>query len=314
MLQSLRIRLTLSHTLPVLIVVPLLGLGLLYQLEQRLFLNIARELAVQGILIAHISDTDAQLWQDPTRAANLLNTLQQQVPAQMEFVDGVTLADAGATVSTQPEASDSTAEQLTMLDGTELDKSLLAQVHQGQVVWTIHTDRNSERAINVIVPVTDNEGNVMGAVHLMQRITDLQERINSLRILVLVTLLAGALCSVLLGLLLARSIGTPLLNLSDVVTKFQPTAESAPVPETGPTEIKTLAISFNHLSRRLYELERTRTLLLSGIVHEIGRPLGAMRVAAQTIAAGSSLQTAQELANGISQHIDRLQLQLDDLV
>ncbi|MEZ4656254.1 MAG: HAMP domain-containing sensor histidine kinase [Caldilineaceae bacterium] len=308
MMHSLRMRLALSHTLPILIFVPLLGLVLLYQLEQRFFLNyMARELAVQGALIAEFPRTDPRIWNDPVLATGLINTLQQSVPAQMSFVDEATLL-AAINADTASAASGQTNPQ------AELGASLLARASRGQVVWTIDNGAaTADRTINVAVPVLGGNGKVVGAVRLAQRLTDVQERINGLRVVVLATLFVGAILSLLLGLVLARSLGAPLLRLSQAVASFQPTDQPEQVPETGPTEMKSLAANFNRMSERLHELERTRTLLLSGIVHELGRPLGSIKAAAQTVEANADVELSHELAGGISEHVDRLRLQLEDL-
>ena len=308
MWHSLRARLALSHTLPILIFVPLLGLVLLYQLEQHFFLNyMARELAVQGALIAEFPRTDPRIWNDPVLATGLINTLQQSIPAQMAFVDEDALLAAA-------NADESSAADTSTNPQSELDASLLARASQGQVVWTIDNGATAaDRAINVAVPVFGANGKVVGAVRLAQRLTDVQERINGLRVVVLATLFAGAILSLLLGLVLARSLGAPLLRLSEVVANFRPTDKPEHVPETGPTEMKSLAASFNRMSERLHELERTRTLLLSGIVHELGRPLGSIKAAAQTLETNGNIELSQELAGGISEHIDRLRLQIEDL-
>jgi two-component system sensor histidine kinase BaeS len=113
--------------------------------------------------------------------------------------------------------------------------------------------------------------------------------------------------------MLARSLGAPLLHLTEAVARFSPEKSPEFLPEQGPDELKTLAITFNRQSRHLYELERTRKILLSGIVHELGRPLGSIKTAAQTIQHNEDRMLCAELAGGISDQIDQLRLQIDDL-
>jgi signal transduction histidine kinase len=60
-------------------------------------------------------------------------------------------------------------------------------------------------------------------------------------------------------------------------------------------------------------LERSRQALLTGIVHELGRPLGAIKAAAQTIRNSADHQLAVDLAAGINDQVDELRLQIDDL-
>ncbi len=95
--------------------------------------------------------------------------------------------------------------------------------------------------------------------------------------------------------------------------RFRPTAPLERVPEVGPTEIRTVAASFNQMSARLVELESSRRALLTGIVHELGRPLGAIKAAAQTIRKNPDPDLAVELATGIDDQVDQLRLQVEDL-
>lgn len=304
MLQSLRVRLALSHALPILIFVPLLGLTLLYQLERRYFLdNIAEELAIQGILIAELTRTNSQIWTDPQVASAIINQLQERIPARMEFVDSQSNRLASTAVDEQELLGESSAEPL-------VQKALT-----GKVAWTIDaTTRQGNKAIDVAVPVHSRDGSVAGVVRLSHSLSDLQARINSLRWLVLGTLFAGAAVSLVVGVFLARALGTPLIRLSRTVANFRPYTKPKPEPETGPTEIKSLMSNFNEMSERIHELERTRKLLLSGVVHELGRPLGAIKAAAQTIEHSVDPALTAELATGIDEQVDNMRLQLDDLV
>lgn len=303
MFRNLRNRLALSHTLPILVFVPLLGLMLLYQLERRYFLdNLAKELAVQGALIATLTRSDPELWHDPTVAGRVLNNFQAQIPANIELIDKQAIRLAANNASDQEQIGQVTTEPL------------LREALQGQVVWSV--DRNvasAENVIDVAVPVVNFEGKVEGAIRLSQRLTDIQARLDAQRWVIWLTLLVGAAVSLALGLILARSIGAPLLQLTDAVARFMPGRPPILVPEVGPDEIKALAATINGMEARLYELERSRKLLLAGVVHELARPLGAMKVAAQTIYQSHDPLLAEELAHGIDEHIDRLRLHLDDL-
>jgi signal transduction histidine kinase len=134
-----------------------------------------------------------------------------------------------------------------------------------------------------------------------------------LRGLVWLMLGLGAILSLLLGLALAQSVAAPLHRLAEVVGRFRPTAPLERVHEVGPTEIRTVAAAFNQMSARLVELEGSRRALLTGIVHELGRPLGAIKAAAQTIRKNPDPELAVELATGIDDQIEQLRLQVEDL-
>ncbi|MEZ4862390.1 MAG: ATP-binding protein [Caldilineaceae bacterium] len=303
LLRSLRNRLALSHTLPILVFVPLLGLTLLYQLERRYFLdNLAKELAVQGALIANFTRNNPEIWQDPTVAQDELQTLQSHVAATLELVDSKAIRLAASAPAENAE--------IGLYDPTPL----LQEALRGEVVWAIdRTAPPAENVIDVAVPVINSQDKLEGVIRLSQQLTDIQARVTALRWLVLITLLIGAFVSLGLGLALARSIGAPLLQLTDAVASFTPGRPPQLIPATGPDELRTLATTLNHMEERLYELERSRALLLSGVVHELARPLGAMKAAAQTICRSNDMALGQDLAHGIDEQIDQLQFHLDDL-
>src|SRR5690606_3014284 len=133
---------------------------------------------------------------------------------------------------------------------------------------------------------------VVGVVRLSNSLEEIRRRVAPLRFLFWITLGAGAGLSVLLGLVLAQSLAAPLQRLATAVAGFTPTSPPQPVPETGPTEVRTLAASFTRMGRRLYDLEQSRMVLLTGIVHELGRPLGAIKAAAQTIRGSQDVELA----------------------
>jgi signal transduction histidine kinase len=130
---------------------------------------------------------------------------------------------------------------------------------------------------------------------------------------ILVTVLGGGAIALLVGLALASSISGPLARLTHLVSQLDLGKSPEPLPEKGPEEVEVLASTINHLWDRLQRLELDRRRLLAGIVHEINRPLGAVKVAAQTIVTSADRESAVQLASGIDDQVDRLQRQLDDL-
>ncbi|HMN30982.1 MAG TPA: HAMP domain-containing sensor histidine kinase, partial [Caldilineaceae bacterium] len=85
--------------------------------------------------------------------------------------------------------------------------------------------------------------------------------------------------------------------------------------EQGPVEMRLLVRGFNALVERLQTLELTRRRLLANLVHELRRPLGALRSAVYALINGASddqtLRT--ELLTGIDTELKRLQRLVEDL-
>ena len=303
MLRSLRLRLALSHTIPVLLFVALLGTLLLYQLERTYFLDsLAAELAGQGAIIASFTREEPQIWADPALAQFAVEQLKTRISAQIMLINGNGQVIAASWFDSNPEVGDLVHSQV-------VDAAL-----QGKSTWSINNNVILQgQVLDVAVPVSLNPRRVLGVVRLSHNLQEIQRRLSPLRGLVWVMLGVGATLSLLLGLALAQSVAAPLRRLAEVVGRFRPTVPLERVPEVGPTEIRTVAAAFNQMGARLVELESSRRALLTGIVHELGRPLGAIKAAAQTIRKNPDPDLAVELAAGIDDQVDQLRLQVEDL-
>ncbi len=311
MLRSLRTRLALSHTIPVLFFVALLGTLLLYQLERNYFLdNLAAELAAQGAIIASFTREQPQIWRNPELAQFALEQLQTRITAQLMLLDANGRVIAASWFDADP------------VVGLPVDSPVVNAALRGQSTWSINYNVVLRgQVLDVAVPVTLAPNRIIGVIRLSHNLQEIQRRLAPLRTLVWLTVGLGAALSLAIGLALAQSVAAPLRRLAEVVGRFQPTVPLERVDESGPTEIRTLAAAYNQMGGRLVELESSRRSLLTGIVHELGRPLGAIKAAAQTIskssapdlAPDSALDLAKELATGIDDQVDQLRLQVEDL-
>jgi signal transduction histidine kinase len=85
--------------------------------------------------------------------------------------------------------------------------------------------------------------------------------------------------------------------------------------EQGPDEIRYLLRSFNYLVERLQAMQVARQRLLANLIHELGRPLGALQVGLQAVVKNpvqyDTLIT--DLLYGMQEQVVRLRRLLDDL-
>ncbi len=307
MFSSLRIRLALSHFIPILVLVPLFSLALIYLLETRVALvNVANEMAVQAQLVARLTQSNWQAWKDPNQSQPLMTRLQVLVPAQIFVVDsqGRLLVASGVAATTQ---------DVPLLS---LNEDLLRQALAGQASRQTHTGINpASNGVDVVVPVYNDKQEVVGAIQLSQGLGQTGSRLALIRWLVWATAGVGMLLAGLLGFLLSRSLNRPLEQLTAAARTIRFDQPPLPVPESGPSEVRQLAHTFNGMAERLYELEQGRRRLLRSVVHELGRPLGAIKAAAHVLGQekGSSAAVVAELAEGIDEQVDQLRLLLDDL-
>lgn len=95
----------------------------------------------------------------------------------------------------------------------------------------------------------------------------------------LAILLVGALVTVLTSASLAHWLIRPLARLATATQRIGKGQRPAPLPETGPTELATLAREFNRMGEEVESLLANRTTLLAGISHDLRSPLARIRLA-----------------------------------
>jgi len=302
-MRTLRGRLILSHILPILIVVPLLGLGIIYLLESQLLLgNLSQDLDERASLLAEVVEGQAGIWQDPVLAQELATSASFIVQGQIFFLE----PDGDLLAATDP--------ALASEIGQHPDIEGLAAVMGGEHVVLVQYNviRTDGQAL---VPVLDVNNQLVGIVGVTESIAGLASDFGRLRTLVVLTVLIEVILALVLSLVLSQRLTRPIINVTNAVSDIAAGKSLDPVEEQGPLEIRQLAASVNILSARLQELEDTRRRLLANLVHEIGRPLGAIRSAVHVLRGGGNEDPVvrDELLAGVEDEVKRMQPLLDDL-
>src|SRR5664279_1903247 len=124
MLRKLQTRLVLSHILPVLIIIPVLGAVLFYLLETRYYFNnLADALIGQATLIAQFTQQDSTIWTATADASDMVDRLNPAIPARIMFLDNQVRLPASSL--------DSDANRVGMV----IDMPVVAQALKGQLYW-----------------------------------------------------------------------------------------------------------------------------------------------------------------------------------
>jgi two-component system, OmpR family, sensor histidine kinase BaeS len=301
-MRSLRSRLILSHTLPVLLVVPLVGVLLVYLLQTQLWLGVlSDELVNQALLTADVAGDRPLIWSNSFEAQSFVSLLGERSVASIALYD----SDGNLLASSQNRAS-----EIAQLPDPAFVTRALAGTQQVSVGATRQQD-----AIQVAVPVLDASRRVLGVVHLSQRVSRGQGQFVRVRRLIIAGL-AGALgLSAVIGLVLALNLGRSLQRVAVAIDGVASGRQWETLPVRGPEEFRTLLRAFNALIERLRLLEQSRRQLLANLVHELGRPLGALQSGLQALKGGADEdpQLRQELLDGMDEQVGRLRPLLDTL-
>lgn len=303
-MRTLRGRLILSHLLPFLVVIPLAGIALTYLLETQVLLaGLSTELERQAILIATIASDYPQIWFDQDQAQAFTARIGERVTAQVALLgaDGVLLA------STDP------ADQSRL--GQPFDVPGFREVLvSGAVIRVNYGERPGTGAAEVLAPVVINR-RIVGVIRMTDPLSSLYERFPRTRALIVWVLASGLLVGVGIGWFFALSLERPLKQATDAISQMAGGETLTALPEQGPEEVRLLLRAFNTLQEQLQGLEKARRRLLANLVHELGRPLGALLSAIQALSGGADEDPdlRQELLKGIVAEVQRMQHLLDDL-
>ena len=95
----------------------------------------------------------------------------------------------------------------------------------------------------------------------------------------LIILLVGAVVTLLTAERLAHWLIRPLARLAVATERIGKGQRPVPLPETGPSELATLAREFNRMGEEVETLLANRTTLLAGISHDLRSPLARIQLA-----------------------------------
>jgi two-component system, OmpR family, sensor histidine kinase BaeS len=293
-MSSLRFRLILSNLLPLLVVLPFVGMMMVYLLEtQGIVASVSRDLARQAMLVADTASLQPGIWLDPGSAQEFLTRISPRLSAR------VMLLDTGGRV---------------MASSDEADQGLIGKIiYSGQY---ISAETAEKEALNgsgdnreVVIPAVRSDGLLLGFVRMDNPLSNIFERSTQLRQIALWVVGLGLVLGILLGWVLSRDLARQLKTATQAVTNLATGQTLIPLDEAKkPEEISQLYNAFNTLVSRLKNLEENRKRLLANLVHEIGRPLGSLQSAVQALKSGADRdkELRSELLDGMAGELHRL--------
>ena len=303
-MDTLRRRLILSQIVPILFVIPLMAFALIFVLERQVILvNLSRQLVGQAALLTEYATDTPTVWQDSVQAQAFVERFNPQITAQLM------LLDANGRLMAAADPVDSIQAQLLAHAG-------LAAALAGETSIETQYDANPRtEVVDVLAPVFDRNQKVIGIIRLTHRQDTVQDRFRRLRLFIVEILAIGLLLGIVMGYLLGATLERPVKHLTLAIDQLASGEALAPLVERGPAEFRLLANAFNTLVERLNILRSARRQLLANLVHEVGRPLGAIQAAVWSLINGASEDPVlrQELLEGVYTQLGTLQRLLDDL-
>jgi len=317
---SLRLRLTFSHLVVIVLTMALSGFLLLSFLE-RYFLEAAEEsllaqaritaqALIPGVLVEGASDLSpgAGAW----NAA--FNAVQQQqlsnLSLQAENIDlpygSSSLSDADLTYLSDASLQLSTqlATRIRILDETGsvlVDSGIGGQYPVGADLqadplvqralageYASHLDeRSGETTMALALPAMVGD-RVVGIVYLSQPLSDVAGVLHDLRTRWLLSGAVALLCSGVIGFLLARAISSPLRRLTTAAASVAEGQFDQQVPVNSRDEVGRLSQTFNDMVARLQAARQAQIDFVADVSHELRTPLTAIKGTIETLRDGAA--------------------------
>jgi two-component system, OmpR family, osmolarity sensor histidine kinase EnvZ len=111
--------------------------------------------------------------------------------------------------------------------------------------------------------------------------------------------LGAALIALIAATLLVRRVNQPLRQLAAAASVLGKGNNPEPINESGPSEVKQVAHSFNQMLADVKALDQERAVLLAGISHDLRTPLARMRLATEMLSVDPDLK--QDMAQDIDE-------------
>jgi signal transduction histidine kinase len=164
-------------------------------------------------------------------------------------------------------------------------------------------------------PVYDLNGQRIGIIRMTTKLVSVSDQVYQLRYLLGFVMIFGVLAGIALGSYLAFGINRSINSVTRSIQALAQGNWQAHVEEQSTDEMGVLAEAVNMLVDQLHSSEKSRRQLLANLVHELGRPLGAIRSAIQALLHGADKdpQLSNDLLTGMDEETIRLQHLLDDL-
>ncbi len=156
MFNTLRNRLILSNILPLLVIIPLMGIALIYVLENQYLLpKLSEELTADTRLLDSFASTDPTIWMNSTNAQTFLNRVKSYPTRHIMLIS----SDGNILASSDPADANRLNQALDINGLKEAQKGI--EVQRLNYIPSLHS-----QAIDIFSPVIGANHQVIGIIRL----------------------------------------------------------------------------------------------------------------------------------------------------
>jgi signal transduction histidine kinase len=207
---------------------------------------------------------------------------------------------------------DSNRDALDSFVGQTLLRGEVIDALNGTTTTTLH--RGDEYVLYITTSARDEER--VGAVMLVARVDDIFDSLSEIRTRLILYSLAVGLLVVVLVFFMSHMLITPLRQIVRVVQRMAAGQLNLRIPLSGNDEYSILSRTFNNMTEKLEQTEKTREEFVSNVSHELKTPLTAIKVLSESILSQESVpeEVSREFMQDISNEVDRMVNITNDLL
>lgn len=150
--------------------------------------------------------------------------------------------------------------------------------------WVRRGREQLDPSIIVAAPLVAN--NAPAAVFLYTPITGVNQAVQAIDRLLILSLVFGTMTATILGFFIARGLTHPLADISKAAARFAGGDYTARTAATGKDEVGKLGQTFNTMADSLAKIEQNRRDFLANVSHELKTPVASIQALAEALQDG----------------------------
>jgi len=179
-----------------------------------------------------------------------------------------------------------------------------------------HLYSGDEYVLYVTMAARDDVSGRVGAVKLVASVDDIFDSLAGIRGQLMLYSFAVGLLVIVLVFVTSQRIIMPLRRIVRTVQKMSAGQLNQRIPINSRDEYAILSVTFNNMTEKLEQIERTREEFVSNVSHELKTPLTAIKVLSESILSQDSVpeEISREFMQDIDSEVDRMVTITNDLL